>query len=166
MQRTSLAGFHCSLARTLDVVGEWWTPLIVARVALGLTRFDDLQRELGLSRKVLAQRLDSLVAHGVLQQRPYQSRPVRYDYVLTQKGIDLIPALMALMAWGDRWASDPTGPPLQLRHRTCGEDTEAAVTCSRCGEALGHGDVVARAGPGARVTRGTRVTAERLREAR
>lgn len=163
MQRTSFAEFHCSLARALDVVGEWWSPLVVARVALGLNRFDDLHHELGVSRKVLTSRLDTLVHHGVLERRPYQSRPVRHEYVLTEKGADLVPALMALMAWGDRWSTDGDGPPLALRHRRCGHDAEPQVTCSRCGESMTHEDVVARAGPGSQVGPGTRLSAERLR---
>jgi DNA-binding HxlR family transcriptional regulator len=164
MQRTSFAEFQCSLARSLDVVGEWWSPLIVARIALGLNRFDDLHRELGVSRKVLAARLDSLVDHGVLERRPYQSRPVRHEYVLTEKGADLVPALMALMAWGDRWTAKDSGPPLALHHRRCGQDVEPEVTCSGCGEPMGYDDVVARAGPGSRVGPGTRLSAERLRQ--
>jgi DNA-binding HxlR family transcriptional regulator len=163
MQRTSFAEFHCSLARALDVVGEWWSPLVVARVALGLHRFDDLHLELGVSRKVLASRLDTLVDHGVLERRPYQTRPVRHEYVLTEKGADLVPALMALMAWGDRWTDDGGGPPLALRHRRCGQDAAPQVTCPRCSEPMTHEDVVAHAGPGSRVGPGTRLSAERLR---
>ena len=163
MQRTSFADFHCSLARTLDIVGEWWTPLVVARIAVGLRRFDDIQRDLGVSRKVLAERLDTLVEHGVLRRRPYQYHPIRHDYVLTEKGADLVPALMALMAWGDRWTADESGPPLRLLHQRCGQDTEPTVSCSRCGEPIGYRDVVARAGPGARMAPGTSVIADLFR---
>lgn len=160
MQRTSFADFHCSLARTLDIVGEWWTPLVMARIAVGLRRFDDIQRDLGVSRKVLAERLDTLVEHGVLERRPYQEHPVRHDYVLTEKGADLIPALMALLAWGDRWTTDESGPPARLYHPHCGHDTEPTVCCSYCGEAIGYRDVIMRAGPGARIAPGTMVVAD------
>jgi DNA-binding HxlR family transcriptional regulator len=163
MQRTSFADFHCSLARTLDIVGEWWTPLVLARIAVGLSRFDDIQRDLGVSRKVLAERLDTLVEHGVLTRRPYQHHPVRHDYVLTEKGADLIPAIMALIAWGDRWTADEDGPPLRLHHQRCQHDTEPTVCCSHCGEPIDYPDVVARSGPGAKNAPGTRVIADLLR---
>lgn len=163
MQRTSFADIHCSLARTLDIVGEWWTPLVLRDVALGVVRFDDIQRDLGVSRKVLAERLNTLIEHGVVERRAYQRNPVRHDYLLTDKGADLIPALMALMAWGDRWTADKSGPPLRLRHQRCGHDTQPTVSCSRCGEPIRYGEVAARAGPGARTAPGTSVIAEQLR---
>ncbi len=160
MQRTSFADFHCSLARTLDIVGEWWTPLVIARIAVGLRRFDDIQRDLGVSRKVLAERLDTLVERGVIERRPYQEHPPRYDYVLTEMGGDLVPALMALLAWGDRWAADDSGPPARLNHLHCGRDTEPTVCCSQCGEPLAYRDVIMRPGPGARIAPGTMVVAD------
>lgn len=163
MQRTSFAGIHCSLARTLDIVGEWWTPLVLRDIALGVARFDDIQRDLGVSRKVLTERLDTLVEHAVLERRPYQHNPVRYDYVLTDKGAELIPVLMALMAWGDRWTAGNDGPPLVLRHQGCGQDTVPTISCSCCGEPIKYAQVTVRAGPGARTAPGTLVLAEQLR---
>ena len=162
MQRTSFADFRCSLARTLDIVGEWWTPLVIARIAVGLRRFDDIQRDLGVSRKVLAERLDTLVEHGVLERRPYQRHPVRHNYVLTEKGADLVPALMILLAWGDRWTADDDGPPAHLYHPSCGHDIEPRVCCSECGEPIGYQDVIMRAGPGARIAPGTMVVVDRF----
>jgi DNA-binding HxlR family transcriptional regulator len=162
MQRTSFAGIHCSMARTLEIVGEWWTPLVLRDIALGLTRFDDIQRDLGVSRKLLSDRLKTLVEHGVLKRRPYQHNPVRHDYRLTEKGRELIPVLMALKAWGDRWTAGEDGPPLLVKHALCGEDTEPVVTCSCCGEPLSLSDLVPRPGPGARVAAGTGVLVERL----
>jgi DNA-binding HxlR family transcriptional regulator len=156
MQRTSLADMPCSLARTVDLAGEWWTPLIVRDVYFGLTRFDDIQRNLGISRKVLAQRLDRLVEGGVMERRPYQERPPRHDYVLTEKGSDLMRALLALLSWGDRWTAGDAGPPLLLRHDSCGEITTAEVTCASCGEPLLAESVKPEPGPGGRVARGTR----------
>jgi DNA-binding HxlR family transcriptional regulator len=152
----------CSLARSLDVAGEWWTPLILRDVWLGRTRFDEIQDNLGLSRKVLADRLDTLVREGVLERRPYQERPPRQAYVLTVKGKELIEPLLVLIAWGDRWASGKAGPPLLLRHKRCGEVARAEVTCSACGEPLRIDEVRVEHGPGARVGRGTRPL-ERLR---
>ena len=100
-----------------------------------MTRFDDLRNRLGISRNVLADRLEHLVAHGVLERVPYQQHPVRYDYQLTQKGIDLWAVLTAMRQWGDRYAA-PDGPPLELVHKGCGERIQVIETCSNCGEAL------------------------------
>jgi DNA-binding HxlR family transcriptional regulator len=166
MQRTSFAGMSCSIARTLEVVGEWWTPLILRDVALGVVRFDDLQRDLGISRKVLAERLDALVAHGILERRPYRRHPPRHQYLLTAKGRDLVPVLYALMAWGDRFTAGAGGPPMRLRHDGCGERTTAEVTCAHCGQPLVPGDVTVEPGPGGRAGPGTQVIAERLHPAR
>jgi DNA-binding HxlR family transcriptional regulator len=149
MQRTSLAEMPCSLARTVDLVGEWWTPLILRDIHFGNRRFDNIQSNLGISRKVLTQRLDRLVDQDLLERRPYQEHPPRYDYVLTEQGRDLIPALLALLAWGDRWKSRETGPPVLLRHASCGEIMSPQVVCSSCGEPLEQEAVTGEAGPGA-----------------
>ncbi|WP_329387039.1 winged helix-turn-helix transcriptional regulator [Streptomyces sp. NBC_01351] len=102
-QRTHLGDADCSIAQALDVVGDWWTLLIVRDTARGLHRFDELQRELGMSRKVLAERLKLLVEAGVLTREPYQERPVRHEYRLTPRGRGLLPVLVALQDWGDAW---------------------------------------------------------------
>ncbi|MFD9726643.1 winged helix-turn-helix transcriptional regulator [Streptomyces sp. NPDC059072] len=102
-QRTHLDDADCSIAQALDVVGDWWTLLIVRDTARGLHRFDELQRELGMSRKVLAERLKLLVEAGVLAREPYQERPVRHEYRLTPRGRGLLPVLVALQDWGDAW---------------------------------------------------------------
>lgn len=162
MQRTSFADIPCSLARTLDIVGEWWTPLVLRDIALGVTRFEEIQHDLGLSRKVLTQRLDTLVKHDVLERRPYQHNPLRHDYLLTEKGRDLIPALMAMMAWGDRWTAGEAGPPLRLRHDRCGHQTSPTVTCSHCAQPLTLAELTPHVGPGANVAPGTRVIPTRL----
>src|SRR5436190_10412252 len=133
MRKTSFADFSCSIARSLDVVGERWAMLIMRSVLLGVRRFDDLQRELGIARNVLAERLDALVERDLLERRAYQDRPVRHEYVLTAKGTDLLSPLLALMAWGDRWESGRAGPPVQLRHEACGEVTRPEGVCARCG---------------------------------
>ncbi|OAA27900.1 putative transcriptional regulator [Frankia sp. EI5c] len=147
MERKSFADMHCSVAQCLEVVGEWWTMLIVRDVFLGVTRFDDFQRRLGISRNILNARLTRLVEAGVLTRQPYQDNPARYDYRLTDKGRDLWPVLTAMREWGDRYAA-PDGPPLVLRHTGCGETFHTALTCSHCGEPVGLRDVRAHAGPG------------------
>jgi DNA-binding HxlR family transcriptional regulator len=162
MQRTSFAHMTCSIARTLDIAGEWWSPLILRDVHLGITRFDDLRRDLGISRKVLAERLERLVEQGVLERRGYSERPLRHEYVLTEKGQELVEVLLAIVAWGDRWTAGETGPPVLLRHRACGELTQAEIRCARCGEPLRADEVAVEPGPGGSGGRGTRVVAERL----
>ncbi|MFF3015058.1 winged helix-turn-helix transcriptional regulator [Streptomyces sp. NPDC057939] len=102
-QRTHLGDADCSIAQALDVVGDWWTLLIVRDTARGVHRFDELQRELGMSRKVLTERLKMLVEAGVLTREPYQERPVRHEYRLTPRGRGLLPVLVALQDWGDTW---------------------------------------------------------------
>jgi DNA-binding HxlR family transcriptional regulator len=148
MQRTSFAGMACSLARTLEVIGDWWTPLIVRDLALGITRFSAVQRNLGLSRKVLSQRLTALENAGIVQRQAYQVRPPRHDYFLTQQGAELAVVLAALGAWGDRWLSED-GAPLVWRHERCGQIATPQVSCACCGEELRVGEVVPFPGPGA-----------------
>src|SRR5438128_11221471 len=116
MQRTSLGDMACSLARSLDVAGEWWTPLIVRNVWFGARRFEEIQRDLGLSRKVLADRMRTLLAEGILERRPYQEHPVRHKYRLTPKGRELIPAFLALRAVGARITAQLAGPSAVVVH--------------------------------------------------
>jgi len=147
VKRSNVAHLNCSIARTLEIVGEWWTLLIVRDVFMGVRRFDDMQRDLGISRNILSDRLATLVDHDILERRPYQQRPERFEYHLTERGADLYPVLAALLRWGDRWAS-PDGPPLRLVHRECGHDTEGQTTCPVCGVEVGPRDVRLKKGPG------------------
>lgn len=139
---------RCSVAQCLEVVGEWWTMLIVRDAFFGVTRFDDFQERLGIARNVLTQRLDHLVQAGVLRRVPYQEHPVRHEYRLTDKGRDLWPVLTAMRQWGDAWAA-PNGPPVEFVHETCGQVTTAELACSSCGERLEPRQVHAVWGPGA-----------------
>ena len=147
MERKSFADMHCSVAQCLEVVGEWWSLLIVRDVFLGVTRFDQFQERLGISRNVLNQRLNRLVEADVLQKVPYSDHPPRYDYRLTAKGRDLWPVLTAMRQWGDKHAA-PDGPPLHLVHKACGKVSHAVLTCSSCGERLTARDVRVVPGPG------------------
>ncbi|MFI6601001.1 winged helix-turn-helix transcriptional regulator [Nonomuraea sp. NPDC050536] len=149
---------HCSIAQTMGVIGEPWTPLILRDVFLGLRRFDDLAEDLGISRNLLTRRLDHLVATGVLERRPYQERPVRHEYVLTEAGRDIVPALMTLMAWGDRWSTPPGGPPALLVH-SCGERFTPVVDCPHCGGEVTADTVRVIGGPGAAPGPGTMLLA-------
>lgn len=139
---------NCSIARTLEVVGERWSMLIIREVFLGVRRFDQFQRRLGVARNVLQSRLERLIEAGVLERIPYQERPVRYEYRLTTKGVDLWPALVAMLQWGDKYAA-PNGPPLVIEHKECGGTLDDRRRCVRCGAELGAGDVRRVVGPGA-----------------
>jgi DNA-binding HxlR family transcriptional regulator len=148
MRRTSFEEMNCSVAQTLEVVGEWWTMLIVRDCFLGVTRFDDFSRRLGMARNVLNDRLGHLIRHGVLTRVAYQDRPVRYDYRLTEKGRDLWLVLNAMRQWGDRWSA-PDGPPVVIEHKACGHTATVRPTCSECGAPLDARSLRVGPGPGA-----------------
>ena len=148
MQRTRFGDMACSIARTFDVMGEPWTPLILRDIWVGMSRFEQLQADLGISRKVLTERLNHLVDRGVLERRPYDKRP-RYEYVLTGKGLELIDVLMVMVAWGDKWLAGKAGPPVLYRHHACGEISHAELSCSHCGKPMHAGDIDVLPGPGA-----------------
>lgn len=148
MQRTDFARMPCSIARSFAVAGEPWTPLVIRDVYIGINRFDDLQRDLGISRKVLAERLRHLVEAGMLERRLYSERPPRHEYLLTEMGAEFVDVLMAMVAWGDRWTAGDAGPPALYRHRACGEITEVEPHCAVCGEIMRSGDVEVEPGPG------------------
>ena len=135
----------CSVAGTLELVGERWTLLIVRELLMGVHRFDDLQHDLGIARNVLQARLTRLVAHGLVTRDVYQEHPPRFDYRLTEAGLELWPAIVALMQWGDRHLAQPDGPPVTLEHRDCGGAVDGHLCCERCGARLGPRDVWARA---------------------
>ncbi len=148
MQRTQFADMACSIARTLDVIGEPWSPLILRDVFVGMTRFDQIQQDLGISRKVLAQRLKWLVETGILAQREYSARPLRHEYVLTAKGTELCDLLLVMVRWGDRWTAGAAGPPVLYRHHACGQIAAAELSCSHCHRPMGASDVDVLPGPG------------------
>jgi DNA-binding HxlR family transcriptional regulator len=148
VKRTSFAAWPCSIARTVDLVGDWWTPLVLREAFYGVTRFDEFERTLGIGRNVLAQRLNRLVEVGMIDRVAYQHNPPRHDYVLTEMGREFFPVLAAIHRWGDRWLATDAGPPVVLHHDTCGHDTYAEVVCARCREPLLVDEVSARLGPG------------------
>lgn len=137
----------CSIAATLDVIGDRWSLLILRDVFRGARRFSEIQTNLGIARNLLSDRLSRLVGHGVLERVPYQDRPVRNEYRLTAKGADLSTALIALMGWGDRWYATE-GAPTVLVHQRCGEPVEQAVRCPNCDETVPPGAIRSRPGPG------------------
>jgi DNA-binding HxlR family transcriptional regulator len=140
---------NCSIARTLEVVGERWSILIVREAFLGIRRFDEYQRRLGIARNVLQARLERLVEEGIMRRELYQERPPRYEYHLTSKGVDLWPTVVALLKWGDRHAA-PAGPPVIIEHQGCGGEVDDRRRCTKCGADLEPWHATARRGPGAR----------------
>jgi len=148
MQHKSFETMNCSIAQTLEVVGEWWSVLIVRDAFLGVTRFDDFHQRLGISRNILTSRLEHLVERGILEKSAYQEHPVRFDYHLTEKGRDLWVVLAAMRQWGDRWEA-PDGPPVVMQHDTCGHIGPFVPICEGCGEPLTRAELIPLAGPGA-----------------
>jgi len=143
---------NCTIQLTLGLIGEKWTVLILRDAFHGVRRFDDFRRHVGLSEPVLANRLRKLVQAGILTTRPYRESGMRTrrEYRLTDKGLDLFPVLMALMQWGDKYLSDPAGPPLEVRHASCGALVDAVVRCRADHDELTARQTTARPGPSAR----------------
>jgi DNA-binding HxlR family transcriptional regulator len=139
---------HCTIARTLEIVGERWTLLILRQSFWGVKRFDQLQSSLGIARNILAKRLQTLVAAGILERHRYQDRPARYEYRLTERGRDLYPVVLALRKWGDRHATSHVGPPLTLVHKGCGKPMEGVMVCEHCGEPVTAHDVTTHVSDG------------------
>jgi DNA-binding HxlR family transcriptional regulator len=141
----------CSIAASLSLLGEKWTFLVLRDAFSGIRRFEDMHQRLGAPRQVLSARLARLVDEGILRRVPYREpgQRVRYEYRLTEKGIDLYPVLVALMTWGDRWVPQPAGPPVTLHHRDCGADVELALRCRDGHDVAGAREVEPRPGPGA-----------------
>lgn len=149
MRRSSFSEMNCSIAQSLEIIGEWWTPLIIRDALMGVTRFDQFQARLGIARNVLTQRLDGLVDNGILETRQYHDRPPRNEYLLTPKGRDLWRVMMALREWGDTWLA-PDGAPVEVVHDACRHATHGEPHCSHCGEPLRVDDLTLRHGPGSR----------------
>jgi DNA-binding HxlR family transcriptional regulator len=129
-----------SIARTLQVMGDRWSGLVIRECFFGVRRFDDFQHRLAIATNILAQRLERLTDHGVLERVPYQRQPLRHEYRLTGKGLDLYPVPLAMLTWGDRWLAGGR-PPVPLTHRLCGHHFTAVLTCNHCGDPLTRPDV-------------------------
>jgi DNA-binding HxlR family transcriptional regulator len=150
MRWNEIGDLTCSVARSLSVVGDRWTLLVLRDAFLGVRRFEDFQRDLGTTRHRLADRLRKLVRHGLLERVRYQSRPARFEYRLTEKGRDLYPVIVSLTRWGDRWMAGKAGVPVELVHKGCGHTIMPALACPECGEPVGARDMLARPGPALR----------------
>lgn len=148
MKWEEIGNTPCSIARSLAVVGERWTILILRNAFLGTRRFDNFQKQLGISRHRLSDRLTKLVDMGVMKKVAYQDSPRRYEYKLTEMGKDWYQVQMAIVAWGDKWLSGEAGPPMEFIHKGCGKVFQPTLTCSECGDKVIARDVTPIAGPG------------------
>ena len=144
MRWHDLAREDCSLSRTLAVIGDRWTLLILRDAFLRVRRFEEFEKSLKIARRVLSERLALLVEEGILSRVPYQERPARYEYRLTEKGLDLYPAILSLVHWGDKHYAGKKGPPVVHQHLKCGHDFRSVLTCSECGEPVTAREVDAR----------------------
>jgi DNA-binding HxlR family transcriptional regulator len=143
MRWRSVSEANCSIARTLSVIGERWTMLILREAFLGRRRFDDFQRNTGIARNILAARLRALVGNDILERAEGQDEHSRVEYRLTKKGMDLYPVMVAMLRWGDTWLCGDKGPPLTLVHRGCGAKATPAFVCPSCGENVRARDMLA-----------------------
>jgi DNA-binding HxlR family transcriptional regulator len=139
VRRKSFAGMSCPIARTLDVVGEWWTLLIVRDALIGARRFEEF-RQTGIADNILSARLDLLVREGIFERQVYQEHPPRYEYLLTEKGYELLPVIVALGRWGLKWTDGPGRPPRFL-HRHCGAEVSFDFRCSGCDQVVPPAEV-------------------------
>ena len=142
MKWSEIGEQRCSIARTLSVIGDRWTLLVIREAFSRTRRFDDFQRLTQAPRPILSDRLRRLVDDGILERRSYGNHPDRFEYRLTEKGIDLYPVLVSLMRWGDEWMPDADGPPVVLRHKQCGHEIHPELACPECGEWVGARDTV------------------------
>ncbi|MCP9484273.1 MAG: helix-turn-helix transcriptional regulator [Gaiellaceae bacterium MAG52_C11] len=140
---------NCSLEATASIIGDRQTLLVLRECFLRVRRFGELQRNTGLARNILADRLQALVGNGILERREYQDRPQRFEYRLTQKGLDLYPILLGLMEWGAKYETGKDGTLVALRHRSCGAVGQPHLSCPGCGERVTARDMEALPGLGA-----------------
>jgi DNA-binding HxlR family transcriptional regulator len=165
MRQTSFASMQCSLARGLDLMGDWWSPLILRDLFFGISRFDELVEDLGISRNLLTRRLKTLEEKGIIERVPYALKPLRFSYHLAPAGRDLVPILIALTDWGDRWVQPKEGAPVFFKHKTCGHQFRPNIVCAECSEVFACDEVEALAGPGGRAKTGTKLVARKLHPA-
>ena len=143
VRRQSFVEMRCSIAQTLEIVGEWWTLLIVRDLFAGISHFDALQEHLGIARNILTVRLQTLTKYGLIERHRYQEGPERFEYLLTEKGRDLQTVLLAFTQWGDRWTAGEAGPPVVYQHTVCGHEAHPVMTCTHCGLPIENGDIKA-----------------------
>jgi DNA-binding HxlR family transcriptional regulator len=148
MRWRDLKDENCSMARSLSVIGDRWTLMILRDCFVGLRRFEQFEASLGITRHVLADRLKKLVDEGVLKKMPYGDAPVREEYRLTERGFDLYSVVLSIVQWGDRHMADERGAPIVRRHVKCGQVVKGKMICADCGEDLDARDIAVEIGPG------------------
>ncbi len=144
MRWTDVGMLDCTIARTLSVIGDRWTLLVLRDAFLGTRRFEAFQSSLGITRHRLADRLRKLVEHGVLRRERYQEAPARFEYRLTEKGRDLYGVIVMIAGWGDKHMAGKKGPPVERVHRRCGHVTALRLACDHCGDVVTARDMMAR----------------------
>lgn len=152
---SAFSEFACSIARTLDLIGEWWTVLILRDLFAGMTRYDEIQRDLGIASNILAARLKRLRDAGLVDRTPDPEDARRWCYRLTEKGRDLYPVLVTMMAWGDKWLAAPGRQPVLMVHADCGNVTAAVPSCAVCRQPMALESLRFLPGPGANPGPGT-----------
>ncbi len=143
----------CSIARALNEIGDRWIFLILREAYFGVRQFEQFQRNLGIATNILSGRLRTLVEAEIFEKHRYQTAPDRYEYRLTEKGLDLFPVIVTLIRWGDQWFGGEDGPPLLLHHEPCGKQLSGSLTCEHCGLEIRAQDVRYENGSGAKTTR-------------
>ena len=161
MRWSDVGKLDCTIARTLSVIGDRWTLLILRDAFLGTRRFDVFQSSLGITRHRLADRLEKLVRHGVFRRDRYQEAPARFEYRLTEKGRDLYGVVVTIAGWGDKHMAGKKGPPIERVHRGCGHVTSLRLSCDHCGVAVTARDMTARPAKGYRAARSAAAMEER-----
>lgn len=149
MRKRSFADINCPIAQTLELIGEWWTLLIIRNAFCGMCRFDDFQRHLDISSNILSARLQRLVASGILLRQPAPDDGRAVEYTLTDKGRALYPVLLALTQWGEAWAPHPDGARLQLYERASGQPVAGLAAITHDGRCLPLADIDLQPGPAA-----------------
>ena len=150
MRRTRFEDWNCSIARATDILGDWWTPLVIRQAFYGTRRFDDFVDHLGIGRNILAERLHRLTDEGIFDKIAYAERPARYEYRLTDKGRALFGVIAALHRWGNDWLADDDGPPVEMVDRRTGHVIKPVVVDEETGERLDPRQITVRRGPGFR----------------
>ncbi|MCF6288217.1 MAG: helix-turn-helix transcriptional regulator [Proteobacteria bacterium] len=148
MRWSEIQDIPCSIAKSLAVIGDRWTLLIIRDCFLGTKRFDDFQKQIGVTRHVLSDRLNKLVEAQVLQKFEYQNKPTRYEYCLTQMGKDIFPIIISLAQWSNKWILAEDEVAIVYKHLQCDTITHAVMGCSNCGEEINPRDILPVFGPG------------------
>jgi DNA-binding HxlR family transcriptional regulator len=147
----------CAVAAAVEILGDRWSLLVLREAFFGVRRFEELRRNTGAAKNILADRLTRLVADGILSREQYSERPPRFEYRLTEKGLDFWPVIVTLAQWGARWGDLDLGPAIALQHRACGSVVEPALTCPDCGEPLDARSMRVVPGPAMAVSGGGRL---------